>query len=113
MTAEAILHELLERGIHPALTDDGTGIVVPAGVLTDAQRQAIKGCKTELIERIRESARLTSELLQAAMRCCDHHRDNPAAREAMRQDVLGTPPLLQADLLDYLQTHYPDTKGQP
>ena len=110
MTAEAILHGLLESGIHPTLTDDGTGIVVPAGVLTDTQRKAIKSCKAELIERIRESARLTTELLQAAMRCCDHHRDDPEAREQMRQDVLATPAHQQADLLDHFQQTYPNTK---
>ena len=68
MTAETILSELIESGIEPAVTPDGTGIEVPAGKLTDAQRAAILGTKTELIACIQESARLTSELLIAAMR---------------------------------------------
>jgi hypothetical protein len=44
---------------------------------------------------------LASWLIAAAMKVCDRHNDGEAAREEMRQDVLGTPPHLQQDLLDH------------
>lgn len=108
MTAAAILAELLDCGIEPSLTPDGASIVVPAGRLTEAQRAAVLAHKPELIQRIRESARITHELLIAAMRSCDHHGDSPEAREQMRQDCLETPPHLRADLLEHFRKTYPD-----
>lgn len=107
MTADAILADLLACGITPAVTPDGTGIEVPAGRLSAAQRAAVIGHKAELIERIRESSRLTAELLAAAMRACDAHGDGEQAREQMRQDVMGTPPHLRADLLEHFRQNYP------
>ncbi|AEB82849.1 hypothetical protein [Alicycliphilus denitrificans] len=106
MTAEAILADLLACGITPALTPDGAGIVVPAGRLTGEQRAAVRDHKPELIERIREAARLTEALLAATMRACDAHGDGEQAREQMRQDVLATPPHLRADLLDHFKQTY-------
>ena len=106
MTAEAILVELLECSITPTVTPDGTGIAVPAGCLTLDQRAAVLAHKSELIAYLLEASRITSELLTAAMRCCDHWNDGPEAREQMRLDVEGTPPHLRADLLDYLQQTY-------
>lgn len=106
MSAQAILAELLDCGITPAVTPDGTGIEVPAGRLTDAQRTAILGHKPELIACIQESARITSALLTATMRACDYWGDGPAAREQMRQDALNTPHHLRADLLQHLRDAY-------
>lgn len=106
MTAETLLAELLECGIDPGLTPDGTGITVPANRLTDAQRAAILGHKPELIACIQESARVTSELLIAAMRACDHWKDGPEAREQMRQDCLNTPPHRRAELRDHFIKTY-------
>jgi len=103
MTVEAILFELLDCGIEPAVTPDGTGIEVPAGRLTDAQRAAIVGHKNELIAAIMESARITSELLQVAMRAAAHWGDNP---EDWRQQCLEVPPHQRPELLAYLQTQY-------
>ena len=101
MTPEAILADLIECGIEPDVTPDKTGIVVPAGKLTDAQRAAVLGHKPALIACILESASVTAELLQTAMRRCDQFGDNAAAREQMRLDVLAVPPHLHADLLDH------------
>ena len=106
MTAETILSELIESGIEPAVTPDGTGIEVPAGKLTDAQRAAILGNKTELIACIQESARITAELLDAAMRACDHYRDGLQAREDTRRQCLETPMHLRTDLLNSFKEHY-------
>ncbi len=104
MTAKAILAELLDCGIEPAVTPDGSGIEVPAGRLTNAQRAAIKANKAELISTIMESARVTTELLEAAMRAAAHWNDDP---EDWRQQCMEVPPHQRADLLEHLQRHYP------
>ncbi len=107
MTPDALLRDLLQAGIEPGLTPDGENITVPAGRLTDSQRAAIRQFKSELIERLQESARITAELLAAASRACDHYNDGPEAREQWRQDVLATPYHLRADLIDHLRKQYP------
>ena len=101
MTPEAILADLIQCGIEPSVTPDKTGIVVPAGKLTDAQRAAVLGHKPALIACILESARITAQLLEAAMRRCDQFNDNEKARQDMREQVLETPPHLRQDLLDH------------
>lgn len=108
MTAETILAELLECGITPTLTPDGCGIEVPAGVLTPSQRAAIKGHKPELIACIQAAACITTELLQAAMRACDHWGDSTQAREQMRREILEAKPEQRAELLRMFNTDYPN-----
>ena len=103
MSADAILAHLIRCGIEPSVTPDETGIVVPAGVLTADQRQAIKANKAELIEAIREAARLTDQLLQAAMQAAAHWQDEPAA---WRAQCLEVPPHQRADLLAHLRSEY-------
>ena len=56
------------------------------------------------------SSRLTTRLMAAAMRRCDHVGDSEAAREAMRLDVLATPLRLQQDLLDHFTSIAPPTQ---
>ena len=110
MTAETILFELLECGITPSVTPDGNGIEVEAGLLNDAQRAAIRANKYELIACIQDAARITSELMTAAMRACDYWHDSPAAREQMRQDCLNTPPHIRAELLALFRKQYGSNK---
>ncbi|MDU7587916.1 MAG: hypothetical protein E7K47_11090 [Acidovorax sp.] len=104
MTPEAILADLIACGIEPDVTLDKTGIVVPAGKLTEAQRAAIKAHKSELIACILESARITAELIEAAMRAAAHWKDDP---EEWRRQCLEVPPHQRIDLLDHLQREYP------
>lgn len=40
-------------------------------------------------------------LLEAAMRRCDERPDSDKARQDMREEILGAPPHLRPDLLDY------------
>ena len=101
MTPEAILADLIQCGIEPSVTPDKTGIVVPAGKLTEAQRAAVLGHKPALIECILESTRVTKQLLEAAMRRCDQFNDSEKARQDMRKQVLETPPHLRQDLLEH------------
>lgn len=104
MTPEAILADLIECGIEPGVTPDKTGIVVPAGRLTDAQRAAVVGHKPALIACILESARITTELLHTAMRAAAHWKDDPAD---WRQQCMEVPTHQRADLLEHLQRQYP------
>lgn len=104
MTPEAILADLIECGIEPSVTPDKTGIVVPAGKLTEAQRAAVLGHKPALIACILESARVTTELIEAAMRAAAHWRDDP---DEWRRQCMEVPPHQRADLLEHLQREYP------
>jgi hypothetical protein len=110
MTPEAILRDLLERGIEPCVTPDGRGISVPAGRLTEGQRKAIRANKHALIEYLTESSRLTSQLLSAAMYRCDQFNDSDSARAQMRHEVLATPEHLRRDLLDYFKNQCKELK---
>jgi len=106
MTAETILFELLECGITPTVTPDGTSIEVDAGLLNDTQRAAIRANKCELIDCIQEAARVTLELMAAAMRACDHWGDSPQAREQMRREILETRPEHREELLQMFKSDY-------
>ena len=117
MTPETILADLIQCGIEPSVTPDKTGIVVPAGKLTEAQRAAILGHKPALIACILESARVTAQLLEVAMRRCDQFNDSEKARQDMRKQVLETPPHLRQDLLEHFlgkqpQAHIASLKEQ-
>lgn len=101
MTPQTIVDELLACDIDIRLTDDGSGISVPAGSLTFEQRTLVLANKPALIDYLLEAQRLTARLIAAAMRRCDQFSDGPAAREEMRQDCQGTPAHLRADLLAY------------
>lgn len=112
MTPETILADLLESGIEPGLTPDNTGIVVPAGKLSSAQRAAVLAHKPDLIACLLESSRITAQLLDAAMRRCDQFNDSEKTRQDMREQILETPPHLRQDLLEhFLRTtvHAPAT----
>ncbi|WP_423460390.1 hypothetical protein [Ottowia sp. VDI28] len=47
------------------------------------------------------------ELIEAAMRACNHYNDSEAAREQMRIECLEIPPDQRAGLLDYFRRTYP------
>lgn len=111
MTPEAILSDLLDSGIEPSVTPDATGIVVPAGKLSQTQRAAVLAHKSDLIAYLLESSRITAQLLESAMRRCHQFKDSEKARQDMREQILETPPHLRKDLLDYflLQVSGPPT----
>jgi hypothetical protein len=104
VTPETILADLLASGIEPSVTPDKTGIVVPAGALSPAQRAAVLNQKAELIAYLVESSRITAQLMEAAMRRCNQFNDSEMARQAMREQVLEVPPRLRKDLLDYFSS---------
>ena len=51
-----------------------------------------------------------SVLLEAAERCCDHHGDDEAARQQMRDDLGQVPPHQRGDLLDHFRREYGDPR---
>lgn len=106
MTAQDILAELWASGITPRLTEEGTGIAVPAGRLSPGQRAAVISHKAELVEFLQAARATTAELLKAAMVACDHWGDSEPARQAMRDECLALPPHLQADLLAHFTNAY-------
>lgn len=105
MSTDELLRDALDAGLEFRL--DGAVIRIAGDAdAVEAWAPRLRPHKAELIERLRESSRLTHELLMAAMRACDAHGDGPAAREQMRRDCLATPPELRADLLGNLQRTY-------
>lgn len=101
MSAFSIIQDLDAQGVWLKLSGDGANLVVPAGSLSPDQRALVLSHKAEILELLVDARKTTSWLIAAAMRVCDQHNDSEAAREEMRQDVQGTPPHLQQDLLDH------------
>lgn len=66
MTPEAILADLIQCGIEPSVTPDKTGIVVPAGKLTEAQRAAVLGHKAAASPALLPSSRRKPNAAPAA-----------------------------------------------
>jgi hypothetical protein len=64
--------------------------------------------QSEFISELNDftSLRLMSELLESAMRCCDHHQDNLQARADMNLQCRETPSHLAEDLLNYFNQTY-------
>lgn len=77
----------------PVTREEEAGVVVPS-VLSVGDVAVL------------ENTSLLQELMAAAMHCCDVHGDGPQARAQMREEVMATPPELQADLLDHFKTTY-------
>lgn len=48
----------------------------------------------------------TCELMEAAMRACDHWGDGPQARQVMREQCAETPPQFRAELIDHFERTY-------
>jgi hypothetical protein len=101
MSAFSIIQDLKAQGVWLKLSADGANLVVPAGSLSPEQRALVLSHKAEVLEFLVDARKTTTALVKAAMQVCARHNDSDAAREEMRQDVLGTPPHLQQDLLDH------------
>lgn len=109
MSAHTILEELNTCGIELECMPDGKSLSAPANTLTPHQRAQVIAHKVELFRLVQQSAQITAQLHQAAMRACDHWQDSTAAREQMRQDCLNTPLHLRAELLTLLCKQYGGT----
>lgn len=107
MTPQAILSDLWAAGICVRLASDGLNLSVPAGCLSPDQRALVLAHKPALVAFLQEVQSNTKELIDAAMKACDHHGDNESARTDMKRECLETPPHLHNDLLEHLQHTYP------
>ena len=101
MIADLLL-SLRDAGIK--LVVEGGRLAVPAGVLTEAQREEVRLHRDELIHWLTDP--LGRKLMAAAMKVCDFWRDTPQARMQMRMDIWNTPPHLQQELLELFQQEY-------
>ena len=61
-------------------------------------------------QAVNNDLKLELQLLEAAMRCCDHWNDGPAARAEMVADIKATPQHLRQDLLDHFLSTYGKAK---
>jgi hypothetical protein len=98
VTPAEVIRAVRDAGLRVRV--DGEGLAVaPAGRMSPEMRALLIEHKPGLIEFLRDAERTAAELMAAAMHACDSWRDDDAAREVMRQDVLDTPEHLRADLL--------------
>lgn len=104
LPVQTIFDALRDADLNVSLAPDGGLAVAPASRITKELRDLIRGNKAVLVDRLLEAQELTARLIAAAGRRCDQFNDSEAARQAMRDDCLGTPPHLQADLLDHFNS---------
>lgn len=107
MDAATIFQCLYAAGVRLELQGDRLS-ASPAGRLNEELRALIRTNKPALVEYLTEAHQTTLELIEAAMRACDHHGDGPEAREQMRRECHETPPALREDLRDHLKQTYRD-----
>lgn len=105
MAPDLICRQLYGAGLH--IRSDGEKLLVsPVERLTDETRQLLREHKPELIAFVADAHKTTVQLIEAAIRACDHHGDIEKGRAEMRADCLATPLHLQADLLAYFREQY-------
>lgn len=106
MSPHAVLTTLLSHQTPVRLAPDGVNLVIPGG--TPAHLVGLlRDNKTAVVAFLHAAHVTTEEVIEAAMRCCDFHKDGDHAREDMRQQVIETPDFLRPDLLAYFINQYP------
>lgn len=85
---------------------------VPPGRVYEFSR-GVSSVSSVGVTGIFENCISVEELIEAAMRCCDHHGDGPAAREEMKRQCLEIPPNLRAELLAHFERTYPTQEADP
>jgi len=109
MTAQTLIRQASAAGVELRLIDGKVKASGNAAALAELVPQ-LRQHKPELIQFLQEAHVTTTALIKAAMRACDHHGDNAAAREQMRSECLATPADLRADLLAHFNETYPKVK---
>ena len=96
--------EFTNMGPPPTARTDETPLsavlTVPPGAVPEIQETLLTVSSVGVWATF-ENRILALDLIVAAMKVCNRHGDNEAAREEMRQQCLKLPPRLQADLLDH------------
>jgi len=119
-----ILKEVSRVGLSLRLTSEGGINAKPVDRLTPALRHLLKNHKADLTvalgqqtnmknkepKAVQTEDELDGQLLEAAMRCCDHWNDGPAARAEMVADIKATPQHLRQNLLDHFLSTYGKAK---
>lgn len=104
MSAAALLFDLWQCGIQPRTDPLAQHLLLPANKLTSSQRQAMTECKADVLELL--TAPLMYELMDAAMKACDHWQDGIGARGQMWEEVLATDKRKWSDLLAHFRSIY-------
>ena len=124
MSVGDVLKEVSRVGLTLRLTTLGGINAKPVNRLTPALRDLIKEHKADLAVALSQQTNmknkepkvvptedeLDGQLLEAAMRCCDHWNDGPAARAEMVADIKATPQHLRQNLLDHFLSTYGKAK---
>ena len=63
------------------------------------------------VTAIFENCISVEELIEAAMRACDHHGDSPAAQQEMVQQCMEVPPEQRQELWEHFRRAYPSADG--
>jgi TubC N-terminal docking domain len=107
MGAPDLLQHLRAAGFALSLAD-GDGIrVAPSAALTNAQRQAIRDHKPELLALLRVAGRnappatCTAALVKAINQCCAVRGDTEANRAALIAECAELDPREQADMTEH------------
>lgn len=120
MTVSHVLEEVGKAGLTLHLTAAGNINAKPVDRLTSDLRELLKAHKADLVVALRQlsplqrksmpiaAARdeLDRQLLEAAMRCCDHWKDGPEARAQMVAEIRATPRDQRQNLLEHFQAWY-------
>ena len=99
MGAPDLLQHLHGAGLTVTLSEGGGIKVSPAGILTDAQRQAIREHKPELIALLTLRAGTSAALVNAINQCCNARGDDDANRAALIAECSALDAAGQADML--------------
>lgn len=99
----SILRKLVDAGLSVRSDPSGAIALKPSSRLTNDLRRLVCDHRAQLIAELDEAHRITAELVDAAMRVCDHHGDDQAARDQMKRECEQTPPHLRADLLHHFR----------
>jgi hypothetical protein len=120
MTVSHVLEEVSKAGLTLRLTTAGSINARPVDRLTPALRELLKSHKVDLVVALKQLPtlerksmqiaaacdELDRQLLEAAMRCCDHWKDGPEARAQMVAEIRATRRDQRQDLLEHFQAWY-------
>lgn len=105
-----------EKGQNPTDKTDEMGVLsvssVPSGRIYEFQR-GVSSVSSVGVTGIFENCISAEELIEAAMRACDHWGDSPQARDDMRRQCKEIPVHLRGELMEHFRTSYPEKTAKP
>ena len=108
MTAAMLYRRAIESGVNLRLVEGKVKATGSNEALAELVPQ-LREHKPELIQFLTDAHDTSARLVAAAMKVCDQHNDNAAAREEMRLDCQNTPVHLRAELLGHFTNSPKDT----